>query len=176
MNVIKTLSSLLSLVALLSVAPISVSQAQDAPAKPCDTKNHHAFDFWLGDWQVTANGKPAGTNNVVSLQAGCIVQENWVSAASPVTGTSYNFFNASTKKWQQLWIDNQGGNLQLSGERIGQQMILKSEELKNKEGKTFVHRITWTQNEDGTVRQYWEMLKEAGETSVLFDGLYKKKD
>ena len=53
-------------------------------------------------------------------------------------------------------------------------MILQTDEEKNKEGIPFFHRITWTLNEDGSVRQYWETIVNTIEITVAFDGLYKK--
>jgi hypothetical protein len=38
-----------------------------------------------------------------------------------------------------------------------------------------LHRISWTPNADGTVRQLWEASKDDGGTwAVLFDGLYAR--
>lgn len=142
----------------------------------CCSPAHRQFDFWLGDWEATANGKVAGTNKIVLLQDKCIVQENWISSTPNYTGTSYNFYNKNLKKWQQVWIDNQGSNLILTGELIGNQMILKSETLTNPKGEKYQNRITWTNHKDGTVRQYWEVTKDEGKTwNSIFDGLYKKK-
>ena len=37
-------------------------------------------------------------------------------------------------------------------------------------------RITWTPEDDGTVRQVWEVSTDAGESwSVIFDGRYQRK-
>ena len=54
-------------------------------------------------------------------------------------------------------------------------MILQSDEAKNKEGQSFYHRITWTQNDDSSVRQYWETSTDGKDITVAFDGLYKKE-
>jgi hypothetical protein len=41
-----------------------------------------------------------------------------------------------------------------------------------KDKPDFYHRITWTDNMDGTVRQVWESLAENGKViELLFDGL-----
>ena len=45
---------------------------------------------------------------------------------------------------------------------------------KIKEGKLYFHRVTWTLNNDGTVRQLWETITNKTEVTVAFDGLYKK--
>jgi len=53
-------------------------------------------------------------------------------------------------------------------------MILQSDEAKNAKGEPYFHRITWTLNEDGSVRQYWETITNNKAIVVAFDRLYKK--
>lgn len=158
---------------------VGKTHAQTSPTKKscaCCTEVHRQFDFWLGDWETTANGKVAGNNRIVLLQDSCIIQENWTSASPGYTGTSYNFYNKDIQKWQQIWIDNQGANLILTGERVGDAMILKSGEMTNPKGQKYINRITWTNNPDGTVRQNWEVSKDNEKTwTSIFDGLYQKK-
>jgi len=62
----------------------------------------------------------------------------------------------------------------MKGNKIGNQMILRTDDETNAEGKTFFHRITWTANDDSTVRQLWETITDKTEIVVAFDGLYKK--
>lgn len=141
----------------------------------CCTENHAAFDFWIGNWKViNPDGSLAGTNAINKIQDNCILRENWKSAKGNFTGTSFNFYNVKTNKWEQLWIDNQGSSLHLIGNRVGNQMILMTDEETNKEGKPFYHRVTWTKNDDGTVRQYWETITNKTEITVAFDGMYRK--
>lgn len=141
----------------------------------CCTEKHAEFDFWIGKWIVTnPDGTVAGTNRIDKIQDNCIVREQWISAKGNYTGTSNNFYNAKTKQWEQIWIDNQGASLHLKGSRVGDQMILKTDTETNKDGNSFYHRVTWTLNPNGTVRQYWETITNNKEVSVAFDGLYKK--
>jgi len=150
-----------------------------AQTKPCNccTEKHAEFDFWIGEWSVTnPDGSAAGTNSIVKIQDNCILQENWTSAKGNFTGTSNNFYNYKTKQWEQIWVDNQGQSLHLKGNKIGNQMILQTDEEKNKDGVPFYHRVTWTLNEDGSVRQYWETITNGKDITVAFDGLYKKKE
>ncbi|TXN35020.1 hypothetical protein FVB32_10510 [Flagellimonas hymeniacidonis] len=150
--------------------------AQNDASCTCCSENHMAFDFWVGNWEVTnANGTPAGTSKISKEEGNCTIRENWTSASSGFTGTSLNFFNTTTKQWEQLWIDNAGTFLKLKGNRVGNQMILSSDEFKQDDGKLYKNRITWTKNEDGTVRQLWEVLQGEKVTNTAFDGLYKKK-
>lgn len=141
----------------------------------CCTEKHSEFDFWVGSWSVTKpDGKPAGTNTIDKIQDNCILRENWTSAAGNFTGTSSNFYNSKTKQWEQIWLDNQGGILHLKGNRKGNQMILQSDEAKNAKGEPYFHRVTWTLNDDGSVKQYWETITNNKDVVVAFDGLYKK--
>ena len=42
---------------------------------------------------------------------------------------------------------------------------------------TSLNRITWTPNQDGTVRQHWENSRDEGATwQTVFDGLYTRKE
>ncbi|RKE90816.1 hypothetical protein [Ichthyenterobacterium magnum] len=149
--------------------------AQTTPCNCC-TEKHAEFDFWIGEWTVTnPDGTLAGTNSIEKIQDNCILRENWASAKGKYTGTSNNFYNYKDKQWEQVWIDNQGGSLHLKGNRVGNQMILKTDEEKNKDGQPFYHRVTWTLNDDGSVRQYWETITNNKDIIVAFDGLYKKK-
>lgn len=149
--------------------------AQDKPCNCC-TEKHSEFDFWIGTWEVTnPDGTKAGENTIEKIQGKCILQENWTSASPGYTGTSNNFYNYKAKQWEQIWVDNQGQSLHLKGNKVGNQMILRTDNETNAEGKTFFHRVTWTENEDGSVRQLWETITEGKDVSVAFDGLYKRK-
>ncbi|MBT8114738.1 MAG: hypothetical protein KJP04_05135 [Arenicella sp.] len=163
---------------LLIIVLLAGSQpvfSQDKPVA-CSSSEHSQFDFWLGEWSVsTPDGKPAGVNSISKIEDGCAIRENWASASPGYTGTSYNFYNQREKHWEQLWLDNQGGFLKLSGKRKGRQMILQSAPVDNKQGVKVIQRITWTANEDGSVRQLWEVVAEGKENQVAFDGLYVSK-
>lgn len=164
----KTTITIAVLIAMLSL------NAQTNSCNCCTEKNSE-FDFWLGSWSVTGpKGKQVGTNTIDKIQGNCVLRENWTSASPGYTGTSYNFYNSKIDQWEQIWVDNQGGVLHLKGNRKGNQMILQSDELQNDKGEPYFHRITWTLNDDGSVRQYWETITKDKDTVVAFDGLYKK--
>ena len=160
---------------LISVLIFSSWMAFSQDNCPCCTENHEAFDFWVGEWQViNSDGSLAGTNTIIKVEDNCVLQESWKSANGNSTGTSTNFYNTSTGQWEQLWVDNYGFHLKLKGNRANNQMILSSDEFTGANGKKSVHRITWTLNGDGTVRQLWETLQKNKVISTAFDGLYKK--
>ena len=53
-------------------------------------------------------------------------------------------------------------------------MLMLSSEMEGKNGP-YVNRISWTPNEDGTVRQHWETRTGDADWTTLFDGLYTRK-
>lgn len=153
------------------------SQNKENTACKCCTEKHSEFDFWKGQWTVTnPDGTLAGTNSIDKIQDNCILRENWTSAKGNFTGTSTNFYNYAKKQWEQIWVDNQGGSLHLKGNRVGNQMILKTDVAKNQKGEPYYHKVTWTLNEDGSVRQYWETITNEKDITIAFDGLYKKDE
>jgi hypothetical protein len=148
-------------------------QAQNAPPQRCDTPEFRQFDFWIGDWDVTTNGQPAGTNLITLEEDGCVIHEHWKGSRGG-TGQSFNFYTRTSKQWRQTWIDNSGNPLDLYGEYRDRKMTLT--------GKTpaargsVIQRITFFDNPDGTVRQLWESSTDDGKTWVVaFDGLYRKR-
>jgi len=142
----------------------------------CCTDFHKQFDFWVGEWMVyDTAGTKLGENNIVKLGDNCILNEHWKGAKGS-TGRSYNYFDLSDSTWNQVWIDNQGGNLVLKGKAEENKMILQSKLIKGKKVDWYRNRITWTNNEDESVTQFWEILdKNGNQLAVAFKGIYKRK-
>ena len=152
--------------------------AQDAttapPPAPCSSEQHRQFDFWVGRWDVTANDQPAGTNEITLAHGDCVLKENWTSAQGNFTGSSLNLYDAATDRWHQTWVDTTGNLLELNGGLQDGSMVLQGERP-TQEGGMSLQRITWTPNEDGSVRQHWETSTDGGDSwSTVFDGLYEK--
>ena len=145
--------------------------AQAQQQSPCSSSKAHEFDFWIGNWTVYKNGtdKIVGYNTIVSVAGGCGIQESWRDVSGSNIGTSLNKYEFNLGKWQQFWVDNSGQTLELRGVYTDKKMIMSSQSPK------MLQRITWFNNEDGTVRQLWEQSKDNGSTwATAFDGLYKK--
>lgn len=166
----------MKIIAYFAVLLLSFSAIAQSNNCNCCTEKHEEFDFWMGSWETyNPDGTLAGTNEIDKIQGKCVLRENWTSSKAGYTGTSYNFYNYQEKQWEQIWVDNQGQSLHLKGNRKGNQMILLSEVLQDKDGVDLWHRVTWTNNDDGTVRQLWESTNDGQSWTVAFDGLYKKK-
>ena len=147
-----------------------------APTKPCAKRpESRQFDFWVGEWEVrNPKGQLAGTNSVQLILGDCVIAENWTGARGN-SGKSFNFYDAGTGKWHQLWVDDRGGVLRLAGEYRDGAMRFEGETPRG-DGKKTLERLTFTALPDGRVRQFWEQSVDDGKTwSVAFDGTYTKK-
>ena len=155
--------------------------AQDAetknPAPPpaCGTEKYHQFDFWIGDWNVTSNGELAGTNSIHPIHNGCALMEHWQGVGvGSTSGSSFNIYDSANDKWHQTWVDGNGTLLELDGGWIDGSMVLEGRRPAADGKGITTHRITWTPDADGRVRQLWDATKDGKSWIVLFDGLYSK--
>jgi hypothetical protein len=153
----------------------SPSSAQDeaAPPEPCSSPHARDFDFWLGQWEVTANDEVVGFSTISSILDGCVIFEEYSGANGSYSGKSFNYYDDSDGKWHQDWVDTGGLRLHLSGGFADGKMTMTGR--RTKAGKTIVDRIEWSFDADGNVRQVWESSQDDGKTwSTSFDGLYTK--
>ena len=162
-----TLRSILSALGLVAFAGASASPL------PCDGKNFREFDFWLGKWQVrTPDGKLAGTNQIAREYNGCVLHERYTTERG-YAGESLNIFDATRKVWHQTWVDNTGTLLLLEGGLVDGKMVLQGQTT-GADAAITRHRISWTPNTDGSVRQLWESTDAEGQWTTAFDGLYTR--
>ena len=82
----------------------AVHGAANLSLKPCSAAAYRQFDFWLGQWDITEAGAPAGTNVVEPLLGGCAIRENYLDPDGGSVGTSLNSYDADTRQWRQTWV------------------------------------------------------------------------
>lgn len=164
-------------VTLLAAArPVSAQQpAQQRP--DCSAPEHRQFDFWVGEWAVTApNGSKAGENRISLILKNCVLLEEW-SGAGGGFGKSYNVYDRTTRKWHQTWVDDSGTLLQLDGGLVDGAMVLEGSTL-SRTSATVMHRVQWSKigESPDRVRQFWQQSTDGGKTwSTAFDGTYTRK-
>jgi tetratricopeptide (TPR) repeat protein len=148
----------------------------DRNARPCVYRTEsRAFDFWVGDWDVTSNGSPAGESHVERILGDCVIFENW-TGANGFTGKSLNFFDVSKKRWQQTWVDNVGGLLEFYGEAKDGSVIFTGEGVPPGQTAPVKNRMTFFNRGADEVRQLIEQSSDDGQTwKVVFDGTYRRK-
>jgi Tetratricopeptide repeat len=151
--------------------PALVAKAE-ALSHPCrHGEAYRAFDFWVGDWDVTSGGRPAGTNHIEKAADGCLLVENWTSVRGG-HGKSLNFYDRQRKVWRQIWVDGRGDIIETEGGFSKGAMRLKGTH-RTPRGDVLPFRMTFTPRADGSVRQFIEESSDGGKTwSVWFDGNY----
>ena len=174
--------------ALVAVLPLGgAAQQQQAPPPAtdpdglgpvganCAAEGYRAFDFWLGEWTVeNADGATVGSNTITRISNGCAVLEHWIGG-SGVPGQSLNHYDAAAGTWHQRWVGGNGQILDLTGGLQGGSMVLSGE--RDGQDGLVLDRITWSPLEDGSVRQKWDVSRDAGETwQEVFLGLYRHTD
>lgn len=157
------------------IAAVSIALCSGvANAGACDASEHRHFDFWLGEWNVhTPDGKLAGVNSIKREYDGCVLHERY-STPRGYSGESLNMYDAGRKVWHQTWVDTSGALLLLEGGLRSGSMVLEGQSVDPK-GLITKHRITWTPNPNGTVRQHWESTDAKGKWITAFDGTYSRK-
>jgi hypothetical protein len=145
------------------------------PPPPCTSPEHRQFDFWVGDWDITSSkGDLVGTNRVERIMDGCVVLENWEGKRG-IKATSFNLYNATDKKWHQVWVDNQGSLVQLEGGLKDGKMELTGTRL-NPKGQEVQVKVTWEPWTGGGVRQVLVTSLDGGKTwRTVFEDVYKRK-
>ena len=152
----------------------SVSAQKDSSAIQ---KHYHDFDFWLGKWEVYTYGTDQlrAESHIESIIDSVGVLENYRLLQGAYQGKSINKYNAQKGKWEQLWIDNGGLSLFLSGNLEGKAMVMTDEERPLTPGT--INKIRWEPLPGGDVRQTWTASKDEGKSwTTVFDGLYKRKE
>lgn len=102
--------------------------SQTVNQKPCSAPEASQFDFWIGDWNLTWSDSLHGTNRVEKIFGNCTVHENFTDPKTNYLGQSWSVYNANYKRWQQTWVDSQGGYIALTGGMVGDSLILTTSE------------------------------------------------
>jgi hypothetical protein len=123
---------------------------------------------------LDTTGKEVGTNFIVQMQDGCLIQENW--KATGMTGTSYNYYSLADSSWHQIWVDNQGTSLDLKGGIEEGMMVMRSEWIPGKKVDFYCNQITWSPMPNGDVLQHWQVIAKDGRVlATPFKGIYTLK-
>jgi len=143
---------------------------------PClADERHRAFDFWIGEWTVTQNGRFAGNNSVRPILGHCTIFEQWESAGGGF-GKSFNYYDPGRDHWRQIWIDDSGSFIEFTGAARDGGIFYTAETVNPADGVVTQHKFEFTQIEDGIIRQYWETSTDSGETwAAIWDGRYERK-
>ena len=135
------------------------------------------FDFWVGRWEVRLpDGTLIGTNTIGKRDGGCSIQERWEGAGGS-SGTSVSFYLPSRGEWRQVWTGSGGTFFDITGRAENGTMHMEGQIEYVETNRVVAFRGTWTQSEDGRVRQRLEEFDLAAQAWVVwFDGFYRRLD
>jgi hypothetical protein len=152
----------------------------DANAHPCAADpNFHAFDFWIGEWDVQPTGSTrapigSGATSIVERQLdGCVIQENWLPRGGAGAGKSFNIYNSVTKQWEQYYVDTRATITHYKGAfRADGHLYYEADQF----GTTNKIRMTFFNQGPNQVRQLGHVSTDGGKTwTVSFDLTYVRK-
>jgi hypothetical protein len=166
--------------ALLQTAPAAAPAPAPPPPIDCADADHSAFNFWVGDWDVS----PTGTDTVVahstisSTAGGCAIQEDYHQTIGPggvataYHGISFSTFDARRGGvWRQFYMDSGGSVTVFEGGVRDGAMVL---EAPARGGA--VQRMTVSPEPDGSVRQHGESSTDGGATwTPGYDFTYRRR-
>lgn len=161
-------------------APSDTSATQPSTAAPtstCTTIGHQGFDFWVGEWEVYPNGQDTkvADSRIERVHNGCAVIENWMPLSGQ-SGTSLNHYDVSGQRWHQKWVGSVPGAVEFVGGLVGGQMVLTGNWPSPSAPHALV-RMTYTKNEDGSVRQHGESSTDHGLSwQTAFDFIYRPRN
>lgn len=153
--------------------------APPSPPPPCESEAHGAFDFWVGEWEVTPNQEGAAKvadSRIEKLYRGCAIRENWMPVGRP-GGGSVNSLRADGL-WHQRWIGSGGATVDFVGGPAGENVMVLNGYWAGGAGPNSnpLVRMTYTLREDGSVRQHGEGSTDHGLTwATSFDFIYRPK-
>lgn len=143
--------------------------------QPCHSGKFREFDFWLGDWKVKAAGSNVFTakSKISKQQDGCVILEEYDTGA--FAGMSLNFYDPIQKKWHQTWMSNTSSVIYLEGGLNEEgHMVLTDKGMPTSMINKVVNTVTWSLNDNGTVRQHWIQSSDNGQSwNTVFDGIYE---
>lgn len=154
----------------------TMSENEATPARPCSAPEAQQFDFWIGEWDAAWGENGRGSNRIQKIMDGCVILENFDGGSSmPLKGMSVSTFNVQTGRWQQTWVDNQGGYLDFVGEFKDGKMILQRHATI--EGRDVLQRMVWYNIAQADFDWNWERSDDDGETwRVLWQIHYVRRD
>ena len=180
------------LLSLMTLSPQGPQQPAAPQPKPfdCTAPEHRQFDFWVGEWDVVPNPetrpanapppqpdrKPA-TNIIEKAHRDCVIVENWDDGQGG-TGQSFNVYDRVKKRWQQTWVDSNGGLHEYWGELRDDNMVYIGEvplpPASRFQGRRTI-RLTFFPLGANKVRQFSESLNVDGTWSVNYDLIYTRR-
>jgi len=139
-------------------------------AHPCKlSPEYRQFDYWLGEWDVEIAGQKLASSSVQIVLDDCVVFENYTDSRG-YAGKSFSIYDATTKKWEQRYVDTTGGFHTWTGGIEDGRMVFY---WKNPQG---LNKMTYEKEGPDRVRQLLFSSNDEGKTwQPTYNGLYIRR-
>ncbi|HEY3933073.1 MAG TPA: hypothetical protein VGL65_00500 [Gemmatimonadales bacterium] len=144
-----------------------------APPNPCRAdSNARRFDFWVGEWKVTASNTAVvvGHSQIVIVSGGCALLENW-TAANGADGKSLNTYNPSLRHWEQFWVGSGGAVTEYRDSEWRDDTLVYLAHSISPSGP-YLQRLSFAPVDSNTVRQLGETSTDGGQSWTIGYDLY----
>ncbi len=162
-------------IAVIALLVLPAALAAQAAPPTCDTPEHHAFDYWVGEWNVfDTTGTKIAESSIKSVAAGCAISENWRPLKGK-PGVSISWYQPADQQWHQQWVGGGGWIAWFDGNPVDGAMTMTTKAADARPNAPLT-RMIYSQPEPGVVRQSLFASKDGGKTwAPNFVGIYRKK-
>ena len=137
--------------------------ATDTPAGlSTDTFDGTELDFWLGDWDARWGEVGRGTNRLTRILGDRVIREEFSGggANGHLNGLSLSVFDPARHLWQQTWVDDQGGYLDLVGDVVEGWFAFRRDAPED--GPATRQRMVFRDVAPTSFRWTWEISEDRG--------------
>lgn len=144
-----------------------------AQASACDGAAYHAYDFFVGDWDVyKADGTRFASDTVTKEMDGCAILERW--SHNNDKGVGYSAYDAQQDRWVQDFFMNDGTVLTFVGHVVGDGILFEGIDMP-KPGVSERNRVLFRRRSDG-FEEFWTTSVDGGRTwKTVFDAFFRRK-
>jgi hypothetical protein len=151
-----------------------VLAGQTQPPPKCETPQHRAFDYWVGEWTVhDTAGTQIAESSIRRVAEGCAISEEWRPIGGP-QGVSISWYNPADQQWHQQWVGGGGWIAWFDGNPEDGNMTLTTKPNPANPGGG-ITRMVYSQPRTDVVLQSLYVSQDGGKTwQPNFKGEYRK--
>jgi hypothetical protein len=144
-------------------------------AHTCNSPEFRQFDYWLGEWDVEANGQKIARSSIQLILDECVIFENY-EAFRGYAGKSFSVFEKSAGAWQQCYVDTGGGYHRWTDGHPDANGAMTFRWDYTLNGQKTLNKMTYVKEGPDKVRQILEASTDDGKTwAQTYNGLYTRR-
>jgi len=139
-----------------------------------------SLDFWKGKWNAAweENGKKEvyGSNTISLEMNGRVIQESFSIHAGEnkgFRGQSVSVFDTRVDRWKQTWVDTDGGYLDFTGYKKGNDFYFERA-YTGKKGKFIRQRMRFYEITGDSFTWDWEQSVDQGPWQLIWKIWYNR--